>query len=41
MERLSARADAGLGYAIHYFPEHAYDRSGVDLFEREVVAQLY
>lgn len=40
IERLRARADAGLGYAIHYFPEHAYDRSGVDLFEREVIGAL-
>lgn len=40
VERLRARADLGLGYAIHYFPEHAYDRSGVDLFEREVIPAL-
>ena len=32
--------DRGLGYAIHYFPEAAYDRSGIDLFEREVVPAL-
>ncbi len=36
-ERLRARADLGLGYAIHYFPEHAYDQSGIDLFERQVI----
>lgn len=29
-----------MGYAIHYFPESAYDRSGVELFEREVVSQF-
>ena len=39
-ERLARRAEAGLGYAILYFPEHAYDRSGVDLFERTVVPAL-
>lgn len=40
VEKLRARADVGLGYAIHYFPEHAYDRSGIDLFEREVIPAL-
>ncbi|QEO08989.1 LLM class F420-dependent oxidoreductase [Protaetiibacter larvae] len=40
IERLQARRDAGLGYAIHYFPEAAYDRSGIDLFEREVIPAL-
>ena len=40
VEKLRARADLGLGYAIHYFPEHAYDRSGIDLFEREVIPAL-
>ena len=39
-ERLARRAEHGLGYAIHYFPEAAYDRSGIELFEREVIAQL-
>ena len=39
-ERLAARQAAGLGYAIHYFPEAAYDRSGIELFEREVVPAL-
>ena len=36
-ERLAERATHGLGYAIHYFPEAAYDRSGIELFEREVI----
>ncbi len=40
VERLSERASHGLGYAIHYFPEAAYDRSGIELFEREVVGAL-
>ena len=39
-ERLAERATHGLGYAIHYFPEAAYDRSGIDLFEREVIGAL-
>lgn len=40
VERLAERAQHGLGYAIHYFPEAAYDRSGVELFEREVIPAL-
>ncbi|MFT4228837.1 MAG: LLM class F420-dependent oxidoreductase [Microbacterium sp.] len=40
VERLRARADLGLGYAIHYFPEHAYDLSGVQLFEERVIPAL-
>ena len=39
-ERLARRAEHGLGYAIHYFPEAAYDRSGIELFEREVIGAL-
>ena len=39
-ERLAERAAHGLGYAIHYFPEAAYDRSGIELFEREVIPAL-
>jgi F420-dependent oxidoreductase-like protein len=39
-ERLARRAEHGLGYSIHYFPELAYDASGVELFEREVVGAL-
>ncbi len=30
----------GPAYAIHYFPEAAYDRSGIELFEREVIPTL-
>jgi len=40
VERLAERAEHGLGYAIHYFPEAAYDRSGLELFEREVIGAL-
>jgi alkanesulfonate monooxygenase SsuD/methylene tetrahydromethanopterin reductase-like flavin-dependent oxidoreductase (luciferase family) len=39
-EKLSALRDQGLGYAICYFPEAAYDRSGIELFEREVIPAL-
>jgi F420-dependent oxidoreductase-like protein len=40
VERLTRRAEHGLGYSIHYFPELAYDTSGWELFEREVVPVL-
>ncbi len=40
VERLTALKHAGLGYAIHYFPEAAYDLSGVELFERKVMPAL-
>jgi F420-dependent oxidoreductase-like protein len=40
IERLAALRERGLGYAIHYFPEHAYDRSGIELFQREVIPAL-
>lgn len=29
-----------MAYAITYFPEAAYDRSGIELFEREVISAL-
>ncbi|HYO03815.1 MAG TPA: LLM class F420-dependent oxidoreductase [Mycobacterium sp.] len=40
IERLSRMRDLGCEYAIMYFPEAAYDRSGVELFEREVIPAL-
>ncbi|GLU88751.1 LLM class F420-dependent oxidoreductase [Agromyces sp. NBRC 114283] len=40
VERLRDMRERGLGYAIHYFPEAAYDRSGLELFEREVIPAL-
>ncbi|AHH16928.1 putative F420-dependent oxidoreductase [Nocardia nova SH22a] len=40
VEGLSRVRDLGLGYAIHNFPESAYDTSGVELFEREVIPAL-
>jgi hypothetical protein len=40
VRRRGAMKKLGLGYAIHYFPEAAYDRSGIELFEREVMPAL-
>ena len=40
LERLTVLRDLGVGYFIHYFPEAAYDRSGIELFEREVIPAL-
>ncbi len=37
---LSALRDLGCDYVICYFPEAAYDRSGIELFEREVIPAL-
>jgi hypothetical protein len=27
-------------YGIFYFPEAAYDRSGIEMFEREVIPEV-
>ncbi|MGR0221448.1 LLM class F420-dependent oxidoreductase [Agromyces sp. ZXT2-6] len=40
VERLLDMKRRGLGYAIHYMPELAYDRSGLELYEREVMPAL-
>ena len=40
VEQLRPWADAGLGYAICYFAEAAYDRSGIELFASEVAPAL-
>lgn len=40
IERLTKIRDLGCEYAICYFPEAAYDRSGIELFEREVMPAL-
>jgi alkanesulfonate monooxygenase SsuD/methylene tetrahydromethanopterin reductase-like flavin-dependent oxidoreductase (luciferase family) len=40
IERIAKVRDLGCGYAICYFPEAAYDRSGIELFEREVIPAL-
>lgn len=39
-EELQAWAEAGLGYAICYFPQAAYDTSGLELFARSVIPEL-
>ena len=40
VERLREVQALGMSYAIHYFPDAAYDRSGLELFEREVIPAL-
>jgi alkanesulfonate monooxygenase SsuD/methylene tetrahydromethanopterin reductase-like flavin-dependent oxidoreductase (luciferase family) len=40
VERLRELERRGSDYTIHYFPEAAYDRSGVELFEQEVIPAL-
>ncbi len=40
IERLTKIRDLGCAYVICYFPEAAYDRSGIELFEREVIPAL-
>jgi F420-dependent oxidoreductase-like protein len=40
IERLTHLRELGLGYSIHYFPEAAYDRSAIELFEHEVMPAL-
>ncbi len=40
IERLQAWEAAGMTYAIVYFPEVAYDQSGLELFAREVMPAL-
>jgi F420-dependent oxidoreductase-like protein len=40
VEKLQRMRDLGCGYAICYFPEAAYDRSGIELFERDVIGAL-
>ena len=40
VERLREAETMGLAYAITYWSEMAYDRSGMELFEREVVPAL-
>ena len=40
VERLREMEALGMTYAITYFAEAAYDRSGIELFEREVVPAL-
>src|SRR3954454_9278375 len=40
VEKLKRMRDLGCEYAILYFPEAAYDRSGIELFEREFIPAL-
>ncbi len=40
VENLTALKKQGLGYAIFYFPEAAYDTSGIELLEKEVLPHL-
>ncbi|OBA98003.1 LLM class F420-dependent oxidoreductase [Mycolicibacterium fortuitum] len=40
IEKFKRLRDLGCEYAILYFPEAAYDRSGIELFEREVIPAL-
>jgi hypothetical protein len=39
-QRLTALGKLGMTYAIGYFPEVAFDRSGVELFAEEVIPAL-
>ena len=39
-ERLAAMEKLGMGYTIVYFADAAYDKSGIDLFNRTVASQL-
>ena len=40
VETLQHLCDLGCEYVICYFPEAAYDRSGIELFEREIIPAL-
>ena len=40
VEKLKRMRELGCEYAILYFPEAVYDRSGIELFEREVIPAL-
>lgn len=40
IEKLTRMRDLGCEYAILYFPEAAYDRSGIELFEQKVIPAL-
>ncbi len=40
IEKLSKLKEAGLSYAICYFPDAAYSRDSIELFERTVIREL-
>jgi F420-dependent oxidoreductase-like protein len=40
VERLQKQAEAGLGYAIFYFPNAAFSTDAIEIFEKDVLPQL-
>jgi hypothetical protein len=40
VEKLRELEQLGMTYAITYWTEHAYDRSGIELFETQVVPEF-
>ncbi|MFF2557580.1 LLM class F420-dependent oxidoreductase [Nocardia sp. NPDC058058] len=40
IENITRTKDLGLSYSIHYFPEAAYDTTGIEIFENEVIPAL-
>jgi alkanesulfonate monooxygenase SsuD/methylene tetrahydromethanopterin reductase-like flavin-dependent oxidoreductase (luciferase family) len=40
VDKLKRMRELGCEYAILYFPEAAYDRSGIELFEQQVIPAL-
>ena len=40
VEKLSALQELGMTYAITYFTEAAYDTTGMELFENQVIPAL-
>lgn len=40
IDHVGALRDAGLGTLIAYMPDVAYDRTGMELFERDVMPAL-
>ncbi|MGE3287666.1 MAG: LLM class F420-dependent oxidoreductase [Pseudonocardia sp.] len=40
VENLRGLQKRGMTYGIFYFPEAAYDRSGIEMFEREVIPEV-
>jgi F420-dependent oxidoreductase-like protein len=39
-EKMQVTVDQGMTYAISYFPEAAYDTSGIELYEQQVIPAL-
>ncbi|WP_029137723.1 LLM class F420-dependent oxidoreductase [Nakamurella lactea] len=40
IEKMRVTVDQGMSYPISYFPEAAYDTSGIELYEKEVIPAL-